>query len=108
MRRLLLTLITVAMFSAIGIAQSATEVQEPEQIDFTIYPNPASDYVILPQSEQITRAILYNIVGKQVKTFDLMTNARRFEVGDIMRGTYLLQFIDEKGAILHTTRLTKK
>jgi len=108
MRKFLLTLITVAMFSAIGIAQSSTKVQEPEQIDFTIYPNPASDFVVLPQSDQITKAVLYNITGKQVKTFDLATNTRRFDVGDVMRGTYLLQFIDKTGAILHTTRLTKR
>lgn len=108
MRRILLTLITVAMLSAVGIAQSATGVQESEQIDFTIYPNPASDYVVLPQSDEITTAILYNIVGKQVKTFNLVSNTRRFNVGDLMRGTYLLQFIDETGAILHTTRLTKR
>lgn len=83
-------------------------VEEPEEMDFTIYPNPARDFVILPESNQITKAILYNIAGKQVKTFDMVANTRRFDVADVMRGTYLLQFIDEAGAILHTTRLTKR
>ncbi len=82
-------------------------VEEPEEMDFTIYPNPARDFVVLPENNQITKAILYNIAGKQVRTFNMAANTRQFNVADLMRGTYLLQFIDESGAILHTTRLTK-
>ncbi len=88
--------------------QMSVSVEEPEEIDFTIYPNPASDFVVLPENNQIAKAVLYNIAGKQITTFDMMSNTRRFDVMDIMRGTYLLQFIDETGGILHTTRLTKK
>jgi len=98
---------TVQEHSYFGTATTVS-VEEPEEVDFTIYPNPARDYVVLPQNNQITKAILYNIAGKQVKTFDLVTNTNRFDIADIMRGTYLLQFIDEAGAILHTTRLTKR
>jgi len=108
MRRILLTLMMVAMFGVVVTAQSSTVTQESEQIDFTIYPNPASNFVVLPQSDKLTKAILYNITGKQVKTFDLIVNTRRFDVTDVMRGTYLLQFIDQTGAVLHTTRLTKR
>ena len=108
MRRILLTLITMVIFGVAAVAQNSTAIHTPEQIDFKIYPNPASDFVVLPESDHISKAILYNIAGKQVKTFDLITNTRRFDVADVMRGTYLLQFIDETGAILHTTRLTKR
>jgi len=108
MRRILLTLITVAIFSVVATAQSSTVLHEPEQIDFTIYPNPAKDFVVLPQSDQIAQAILYNITGQEVKRFNLANNASRFDVSGVMRGTYLLQFINEAGAILHTTRLTKR
>lgn len=87
---------------------TTVSVEEPEEADFTIYPNPARDFVVLPESNQIKKGILYNIAGKQVKTFDMAANTRRFDVADVMRGTYLLQFIDEAGAILHTTRLTKR
>lgn len=89
-----------------GIATTVS-VDEPEEMDFTIYPNPARDFVVLPENNQITKAILYNIAGKQVKTFNMVANTRQFNVADLMRGTYLLQFIDDSGAILHTTRLTK-
>lgn len=86
----------------------SVSVEEPTESDFTIYPNPAKDFVVLPENSKIKKAILYNITGQQVKIFDLVANTRRFDVADMMRGTYLLQFIDETGAILHTTRLTKR
>lgn len=86
----------------------AVSVEEPTENNFTIYPNPAKDFVVLPENSKIKKAILYNITGQQVKIFDLVANTRRFDVADMMRGTYLLQFIDETGAILHTTRLTKR
>ncbi len=108
MRKILLTLIAVAMLSVVATAQSSDIVQESEQINFTIYPNPATDFIVLPQSDQIAQAILYNITGQEVKRFNLANNASRFDVSGIMRGTYLLQFINETGAILHTTRLTKR
>lgn len=90
-----------------GIATTVS-VKEPEEADFTIYPNPAKDFVVLPENNQIKKAILYNIAGKQVRAFDMVANTSRFDVADLMRGTYLLQFIDEAGTILHTTRLTKR
>jgi len=87
---------------------TAVSVEEPTENNFTIYPNPATDFVVLPENSKIKTAVLYNITGQQVKIFDLMANTRRFDVGDVMRGTYLLQFIDDVGSILHTTRLTKR
>ena len=87
---------------------NSVSVEEPTEVNFTIYPNPAKNFVVLPENSKIKKAILYNITGQQVKIFDLVANTRRFDVADVMRGTYLLQFIDETGAILHTTRLTKR
>jgi len=76
---------------------SLVDIEEPEQENFTIYPNPA------------TSLLLYNIAGRQIQTFDVnAVSNRKFDIANIMRGTYLLQFIDENGATLHTTRLTKR
>lgn len=84
-------------------------VEEPEQENFTIYPNPATSFVVLPDNNRIKKAVLYSITGRKVQVFDMseVTN-RRFDIADVMRGTYLLQFLDENGATLHTTRLTKR
>lgn len=84
-------------------------VEEPEEENFTIYPNPATNFVVLPDNNRIQKAVLYSITGRKVQVFDMAAVAnRRFDIVDVMRGTYLLQFLDENGATLHTTRLTKR
>jgi len=88
--------------------QMAVSVDEPDEIDFMIYPNPATNFVVLPKDDRIAQAVLYNITGQEVKTFNMAANTNRFDIMNVVRGTYLLQFIDEVGTILHTTRLTKK
>lgn len=86
-----------------------TDIEEPEQENFVVYPNPATTQINLPNNKRIKKGILYNIAGKQVRVFDMTTtDNRRFDIADIRRGTYLLQFLDDNGVTLHTSRLTKR
>jgi len=86
-----------------------TDIEQPEQENFVVYPNPATTQINLPDNKRIKKGILYNIAGKQVRVFDMAaTDNRRFDIADIRRGTYLLQFIDYSGVTLHTARLTKR
>lgn len=89
------------------VVASALDI-EPELNNFTVYPNPASDYVMLvtPQGQQLDVQIsVTNLIGQQVYWFDGTMNNRGLQVNiaDWNTGLYLVNIKSELG--VETKRL---
>ena len=74
------------------------EVADMEFQNTYLFPNPASNQITLQSTEPIVKAILFNLLGEKIKTYqsDAITH---IEVQYLQRGTYLLLLEDRLGRI---------
>ncbi len=70
----------------------------------SLYPNPTVNYFMIQNKANVSKVLMTNLVGKQVKSFS--TNQDRFEVGDLVGGMYIVQLIDSKNKVIKTSRLS--
>ena len=77
-----------------------------ELFNVSVFPNPASNTVKLRADETITRAEVYNILGKKVRSFNVNATSTSFNISDLNAGIYLLKYeINNK---VGTTRFVKQ
>ncbi len=87
---------------------SAPSYKETEKVSFAVYPNPAIDYInIEDETEIISEVIIYNLVGRKMKTFRKNTT-NRYDISSLHKGLYLVQLLSREGEILTTMRVNKR
>lgn len=84
-----------------------TSIPEVEKSALQVYPNPSPDYFQLTNASIVDRIVVYNIVGRVVKTFDVY-NGERYDIADLSNGMYLVSLINEKEGIMKTVRFSKR
>ncbi|MDB2490883.1 BspA family leucine-rich repeat surface protein, partial [Flavobacteriaceae bacterium] len=78
-------------------------VDDQNQLDISIYPNPSSDTVYIDGNYSQLKAVVYDIVGKQVIK-ESITNT--IDISQLEKGVYILQLSD--GVKLTTKIIIKK
>ena len=86
-----------------GLDCSTASVEDQSQLNITIYPNPSSDRVYIEGNYSQLKAVVYDILGKQVIK-ESITNS--IDISQLEKGVYILQLSD--GAKLTTQRIIKK
>jgi len=72
-----------------------------------VFPNPATDFFTLSDVPTGLETIsIYNILGKQVKTFNAVSNAN-YNVSDLAKGMYLVNLTNAQGENLNTIKVHK-
>jgi surface protein len=77
-------------------------VDDQNQLDISIYPNPTSDMVYIDGNYTQLKVVVYDILGKQVMNKSI-TNS--IDISQLNKGVYILQLSD--GAKLTTQRIIK-
>ena len=77
-------------------------VDNQNQLDISIYPNPTSDIVYFDGNYSQLKVVVYDILGKQVIK-ESITNS--VDISQLEKGVYILQLFD--GAKLTTQRMIK-
>ncbi len=72
-----------------------------------LFPNPTTEYFELSEAYDVARVIVYNLGGRQMKSFISYPGAK-FMVAELPRGMYLVRLIDRQRGVLKTLRLTKR
>jgi hypothetical protein len=103
MKKNLLLLIFVCL-SSIAFAQNE---QNRTIKGITIFPNPATEFIAVNDEENVRNVVVYNMVGRKMKNFEV-EKGRRYEVGDLPNGLYVVQLVGKNNKVLATQRLTKK
>ena len=68
----------------------------------SVYPNPAVDYLTIEMSDlQLKQAtfVLYDAIGRVVKTQLLTSNSTKMDVNNLEQGTYYLQILNDNKTI---------
>ena len=77
-------------------------VDDQNQLDILIYPNPTSDIVYIDGNYTQLKVVVYDILGKQVMK-ESITNS--IDISQLEKGVYILQLSD--GAKVSTQRIIK-
>ena len=85
-----------------GLDCSTAGVDDQNQLDISIYPNPTSDRIYIEGNYTQLKAVVYDILGKQVMNKSI-TNS--IDISQLDKGVYILQLSD--GAKLTTQRIIK-
>lgn len=70
----------------------------------SLYPNPTVNYFMIQNKSNVSKVLLTNLVGKQVKAFN--NNQDRFDVSDLVGGMYIVQLVDNRNKVIKTSRLS--
>jgi hypothetical protein len=70
---------------------SALSVKENNLIDFTVYPNPATDLVNINSANSIDSYSIYDLTGRVVKNSNPNSNNFRIDVTSLSKGVYLVK-----------------
>ena len=72
-----------------------------------VYPNPADNYFRIEGIQDISQAVIFNIVGEQMMSFPV-TSDRSYDISQLNSGIYLVKLIRGNGKIAKTIRLSKR
>lgn len=99
------TILTSAVYNI--TISGASSVDEAAIQNLRIFPNPSSDYFALTSSKGIQRIELYNIVGRMVRSFDVV-EGRKYYIANLPDGMYMAGMIGNNGKVLRTMRISKR
>ena len=73
-------------------------IQNPEETEIKIYPNPAKNYIIIsaPQLAKPGTITICNVVGKELISEQLKTNDMQIDIHNLTNGVYLVKLNIDK------------
>ncbi|MFN0216888.1 MAG: T9SS type A sorting domain-containing protein [Saprospiraceae bacterium] len=73
-------------------SERSNELDGPEKNSLNVFPNPASDFIILTANSKVSAgsAILINTFGQTVRTYQWEGKETRLNIADVPCGTYFL------------------
>lgn len=72
----------------------------------SVFPNPAANYIELSEAKNVTKIVIFNVMGREAKSFQVEKGVK-YNVTDLKRGMYLVQLLDGKNKVITTQRLNK-
>lgn len=102
----LILLFSFCLITSFAFGQSAYQggASTANKVDLRVYPNPTVDYIKVSNNDFLEHVALYNLAGRKIKTFNY-AEGEKYYVGDLPKGMYLVQLIDEDRHTLVTRRI---
>ncbi|RME10596.1 MAG: T9SS C-terminal target domain-containing protein [Bacteroidetes bacterium] len=103
--RLIPFLLLIALF-----AFQATAAPGPQPIvtKIKIYPNPATEFISIDNTQDVKELYILNLVGRKLKVIENVEQDVQYDISDLPNGMYLVQIISHKNKIITTQRLSKR
>lgn len=89
------------------IADMVNGVYSNKQSRVTIYPNPVSDFLHIQSVSTISKAELFDVLGKSVKTPDFSVSQNGIDVSSVKPGVYFLKLYN-RNELVGTAKIIKK
>jgi hypothetical protein len=80
---------------AINWVASSSEVLgtndfDNSEVDFIVYPNPAKEKLMIRSEQTIQKIAIYNLLGQQIKTFQVNFKSGEINIRELSNGIYFL------------------
>lgn len=102
-------LLTLSIFLSTGLfaQRSRSASSDITAYELRVFPNPATDSFSLVENDLVDKIVLYNIIGREVKTFDYKDN-QKYSLLDLPEGMYFVSMINLEKGVLKTVRISKR
>lgn len=100
------TVIETVMFRP-EVSALTTSVPALRLDQVRLYPNPADDYFELTYTQGIDQLIIYNLLGRTVRRYEV-AGGRRYSLAGLPDGMYLVSLASRQKGVLKTMRLSKR
>ena len=87
----------VANLYYMSFQSSALSLNDFNQKNIRLYPNPVKDYMNISSKSKIEKIKIYNLLGSLVKTID--NNLDTIDMAGVKQGTYLVKIFTEENVI---------
>ena len=117
MKQLLLAFFFFLSLLQTGIRQSGyrpsswpaeADLGKEKTLKIEVFPNPATSHISLTETEGVMRIAVYNLVGNLMRVYDQVEAEKRYYVGDLPGGMYLVQILGDRNKIITTKRIHKE
>ncbi len=88
------------------MSTNSSSVKDINPSQIKIFPNPANDYFQIGNGQNVDRIVIYNLIGKEVKSLFHYNNAHH-EINDLKSGMYVVKMFDDKGRVIKSIKLSK-
>jgi len=79
-----------------------TTVFNSNEIDFTVYPNPAKKKLMISSKQILQEIIIFNPLGQKIKVFKINFKTGEISISDLQKGMYFLSLKGINGAQFST------
>lgn len=100
------TPIDTARFSTNVVANTTTSTFDIAKADVRVFPNPTTNYFELTDTRGFDRLVVYNVLGRTVRSFQAMSG-QRYSLEGLPDGLYLVT-MQSRNKIVKTVRLSKR
>ncbi|WP_448607413.1 peptide-N-glycosidase F-related protein [Paenimyroides ceti] len=83
--------------------EGTVSIEDIKYVDYSLYPNPSSDFLTVNASEKLREIVLYDLSGKQV----LQSTANTLDISILASGMYVAKIKFENG-VETTEKIVKK
>jgi hypothetical protein len=113
-KNLLFLLLSFFLTTAAFARNNTTEQDDDKPVaqliskkNISVFPNPAIDFIGLSDSEDVKQLIVFNVVGRKMKSF-MVSEGEKYNISELPKGMYLIQILDFNNKIITTQRLSKR
>lgn len=110
MRKFLLLLIFIILGTT-AYSQSSERLSykksKTDKVTLRVFPNPVTTFIGISDNDAVKNVRVFNLVGRQMKAFTFV-KGKKYYVGDLPKGMYLVQLLDNDNQILTTQRVSKR
>lgn len=94
---------SVIFFDDLEFAFTTGIKEENRKINFSVYPNPATDELYVKNSSnEAAKMHLFDVAGKKITELSISLNTTRTNISSYSQGVYLYTISDKNSEILHT------
>lgn len=95
-------------FSATAQGQALNLHASQRQGTPRIYPNPATEHILLSAEGNDIRFLeLYNVVGRKITSFSVQYEGEKFNISDLPKGVYMVRMLDAQHRVVRTQSINK-
>lgn len=104
--------VVLSLFCSGGIfAQNAENVEisaaNIQPYELRVFPNPATDSFAVVDNYLVDEIVLYNIIGRKVRSFKHESN-QKYSLVDLPDGMYFVSLVSHEDGVLKTLRISKR
>lgn len=72
---------------------ATASIDKNNLVNVSLYPNPVANALNISSENNIENAVIYNILGKQVKSFTINKNEASIDISNLNTGIYILKYL---------------